>query len=61
MSDPDAINALAKLQLVAETVIGYRQKLLDAGMAIELADRLTERFHEGMVKVMEAAINREKR
>ena len=61
MSDSDDISGLGKLQLIAETVIGYRRKLLDAGMSDDLASRLTERFHEGMMKAMEASLNKEKK
>ena len=59
-NDNEMIDGLAKLQMLAEATIGYRNKLLSGGMSQELADRLAEGFHTVLLKAAEQSIYNKK-
>lgn len=62
MTDPDTppsvgadnaiASALAPMQIIAETVVGYHKKLRDGGINDESAGRMAEAFHDTLLNMM---------
>lgn len=43
----DAIKALMDMtQVIAETTVGYRKRLVDGGVSVEVAEQMTRDFHD---------------
>lgn len=44
--------ALSIVQLIAESTVGYRAKLIEGGVGEDAADRMTEAYHEAILDMM---------
>lgn len=47
-----ATAALATLQVIAESVVGYRAKLVEGGVGREAADQMAAKYNEMMLAVV---------
>lgn len=66
MTDPDAppsvsqdnviAAALAPMQVIAETVVGYHKKLVDGGIALESASKMAEEYHTALLNMMQSQL-----
>lgn len=50
-----ATDALAGMNVMADAVVGYRNKLLEGGFTVETAERIAEAYHQTLLESMKAA------
>jgi hypothetical protein len=50
------VEAAQKMQIIAETVVGYHKKLVDGGVPAETASRMAEEFHTAILETMKANV-----